>query len=151
VKVGAIDLNRPRAVRVNRPYLLVAAFFLVGCATVSNHQFVAPARDWQMRNGQLLYRTLKTTVIGDALARFSNAGDFELTFSKGPVTLFVLRQDSKFAEVRGPLAGPGWSGLVDHAPQHLRGWLGLRDEILRAKNRHQIRHVSGSETFVFRF
>jgi hypothetical protein len=151
VKVGAIDLNRPRAVRLNRPCVLVAALFLAGCATTSTHQFAAPAVDWQMRNGQLLYRTPQRTVIGDALARFSNAGDFELTFSKGPVTLFVLRQDQTFAEVRGPLANRGWSGPVDHAPQQLRGWLTLREEIVRSQNRHVVRHLSGPETFVFRF
>jgi hypothetical protein len=129
--------------------VLIADF--VSCATTSTHQFATPAVDWQMRNGQLLYRAPQRTVIGDALASFSNAGDFELTFSKGPVTLFVLRQDQKFAEVNGPLAGRGWSGPVDHAPQQLRGWLGLCNEIIRAKDRHQVRHVSGSETFVFRF
>ena len=127
------------------------ALFLTGCATVSDHQFAAPTGDWQTRNGQLLYRTPKTTVIGDAFVRFSNAGDFELTFSKGPVTLFVLRRDERFAEVKGPLAGRGWSGPIDRAPQQLRGWLDLRDEVLRAKDRHLVRYVSGSETFVFRF
>src|SRR5690242_2950836 len=134
--------------------VLSVAFFLVvltSCATTSSHQFAAPAADWQTRNGQLLYRTPKTTVIGDAFVRFSNAGDFELTFSKGPVNLFVLRQDQKSAEVNGPLAGRGWSGPVDHAPPQLRGWLGLRDEIVRAKNSHLVRHVSGSESFIFRF
>jgi len=151
VKVGAIDLNRPRAVRVNRPYLLVASLLLASCVTTSTHQFASPASNWQTRNGQLLYRTPQRTVIGDAFVRFSTSGDFELMFSKGPVTLFVLRQDQRFAEVKGPLAGHGWSGPVDHAPQQLRGWLELRGEVVRAKDRHQVRHVSGSETFVFRF
>jgi hypothetical protein len=132
-------------------YLLLAALFLAGCTTISTHPFATPANDWQMRNGQLLYRTPQRTVIGDAFARFSNSGDYELTFSKGPVTLLVLRQDSKFGEVKGPLAGRGWSGRVDRAPQQLRGWFWLRDEIIRAKGRHQVLHVSGSETFVFRF
>ena len=127
------------------------ALFLTGCATVSDHQFAGPTGDWQTRNGQLLYRTPKTTVIGDAFVRFSNAGDFELTFSKGPVALFVLRRDERFAEVKGPLAGRGWAGPIGRAPQQLRGWLDLRDEVLRAKDRHLVRHVSGSETFVFRF
>ena len=148
---GAINLNRPRAVWVNRPYLLLAALYFTGCATTSTHQFAAPSADWQTRNGQLLYRTPKTTVIGDVLVRFSNAGDFELTFSKGPVTLFILQQDQKSAEAKGALAGRGWSGPIDHAPPQLRGWLELRDEIVRAQHRHQVRHVSGSETFVLRF
>ena len=127
------------------------AIGLASCATTSTHQFTAPTSDWQTRNGQLLYRTPKTTVIGEAFVRFTNAGDFELTFSKGPVTLFVLRQDQKFADVKGPLAGRGWSGAIDQAPQQLRGWLELRDEIVRAKGGRQVRHVSGSETFLFRF
>lgn len=133
---------------------LLSAQLIIGltsCATTSSHQFAAPSNDWQTRNGQLLYRSPQGMVIGDAFLRFSNAGDFELTFSKGPVTLFVLRQDPKFAEVKGPLAGRGWSGAVDHAPQQLRGWLELRDEIVRGRDRRQLRHVSGNETFVLRF
>jgi hypothetical protein len=125
---------------------------LVGCATTSTHQFAEPKADWQTRIGQLQYRNAKTTVIGDVVVRFSNAGDFELTFSKGPaVTLLNLRQDSQFAEIKGPMAGRGWSGAIDRAPQQLRGWLELRDAILHAQDRHQVRHVSGSETFLFRF
>ena len=125
---------------------------LAGCATTSTHQFAEPARDWQTRTGQLLYRNPKTTVIGDVIVRFSKAGDFELTFSKGPgVNLLLLRQDAGFAEVKGAMAGGGWSGPVERAPQQLRGWLELRDKMIPAKDRHQVRHVSGSETFVFRF
>jgi hypothetical protein len=125
---------------------------LIGCATLSTHQFAEPKADWQTRTGQLMYRNAETTFIGDVIVRFSNAKDFELTFSKGPgVNLLVVRQDSEFAEVKGPMARSGWSGRVDHAPQQLRGWLELRDVIMRSKDRHQVRHVSGSETFVFRF
>jgi hypothetical protein len=135
---------------------------LTACATTSTHQFAEPARDWQTRTGQLLYRTAKTTVIGDVVVRFSKAGEFELTFSKGPgVTLLAIRQDSTFAEINGPMAGGGWSGPIERAPQQLRGWLELRDKIIHAlataspsgggQDRHQVRHVSGSETFVFRF
>ena len=90
--------------------------------------------------------------MGDVFVRFSNAGDFELTFSKGPgVNLLALRQDSTSAEIKGPLAGRGWSGPIDRAPQQLRGWLGLREKIIHAQDRQQVRHVSGSETFLFRF
>jgi len=91
-------------------------------------------------------------MIGDVVVRFSKAGDFELSFSKGPgINLLFLRQDAGFADVKGPLTGRGWSGSVDRAPQQLRGWLGLRDKIVHAKDRHLVQHVSGSETFVFRF
>src|SRR6266513_945111 len=81
------------------------------CATTATHQFAEPARDWQTRTGQLLYRNPKTTVIGDVVVRFAKKGDFELTFSKGPgVTLLNLRQDANFAEVKGPMASRAWSG-----------------------------------------
>ena len=125
---------------------------LTACATASRHQFVEPARDWQARSGQLLYRTQKTTLIGEVLVRFSKSGDFELTFSKGPgVTLLVLRQDANFTEIKGPLARQGWSGPIDRAPPRLRGWLGLRDEFLHGQDRQSIRHVAGTETFLIRF
>ena len=157
--VGAIH-RIARAIGVNRPYLLL--IILTSCATTSTHQFAEPKADWRTRTGQLLYRNPKTTVIGDVVVRFSNAGDFELTFSKGPgVTLLIVRQDASSAEIIGPLAGRCWSGPIDRAPQQLRGWLELRDKVIRAlataspsgggKDRHQVRHVSGSETFVFRF
>jgi hypothetical protein len=125
---------------------------LASCATTTTHQFEEPTREWTVITGQLLYRNPKTTIIGDVVVRFSRNGDFELTFSKGPgVNLLFLRQDAGFAEVSGPLAGRGWSGPIDHAPPQLRAWLELRNEIVRANDRHQVRHVSGSETFLFRF
>lgn len=111
-----------------------------------------PARDWQARNGQLLYRTPKTTLIGEVLVRFSKTGEFELTFSKGPgVNLLTLRQDSSFAQIQGGLARGSWSGPIANAPLRLRGWLGLRDELRKAQNETSVRHVSGRETFIFRF
>ena len=138
-----------------RPFILIVALLILdlsGCAILSPHQFTEPSNDWQTRNGQLMYRTAKTTLIGEIFVRFSKNGDFELTFSKGPgVTLLAIRQDSTFAEINGPMADPGWSGPIERAPQQLRGWLELRDKIVPAKDRHQVRHVSGSETFVFRF
>lgn len=135
---------------------------LPGCATISRHQFVSPAREWQTRSGQLLYRNARTTLIGEVLVRFSKSGDFELTFSKGPgVTLLVIRQDASFAEVKGALARIGWSGAVDHAPAQLRGWLGLREKLIHAlaatnssgggQHRQSVRFASGAETFLFHF
>jgi len=143
---------KTRAIDRDGPCLLVAALLLAACATTSTHQFAEPTTDWQTRTGQLLYQNSKTTVIGDVIVRFSKTGDFELTFSKGPgLNLFVLRQDSSFADASGPMAGRAWSGPIDRAPQQLRGWLELRDPILQARDRHQVRHVAGPETFVFRF
>jgi hypothetical protein len=124
----------------------------LSCATISRHQFAEPTRDWQTRSGQLSYRNAKTTLIGDVLVRFSKTGDFGLTFSKGPgLTLLTIRQDAAFAEVKGTMAGPGWSGPIDRAPAQLRGWLTLSEKIIRAPDQKSIRHTTGAETFLLRF
>jgi hypothetical protein len=134
------------------PLLAIVFFSVISCATVSHHEFSEPADGWQTKSGQLMYRTPNTTLIGEALVRFSKTGDFELTVSKGPgVTLLSLRQDATFAEVKGGLARQGWSGPVGQAPSQLRGWLGLRDQFLRAPDRKTLRYAVGDETFTFRF
>ena|ERR1700736_403144 len=148
--------DRARALRPGR--ILFAALVLVGatvdltgCALLSRHQFTEPSRDWQARSGQLLYRSKKRTLIGEVFVRFSKNGDFELTFSKGPVTLLVITQDASFARIKGALAGPGWSGPVAQAPKRLRGWLALRDQLIRSPDRPTIRYSADAETFLFRF
>ena len=99
-----------------------------------------------------MYRTPKTTLIGDAVVRFSKTGDFELTVSKGPgITLLSLRQDAAFAEVKTTFTGQRWAGPVEQAPPQLRGWLGLRDQFLRAPNQKIVRYAASNETFLFRF
>jgi hypothetical protein len=125
---------------------------LISCTTISRYQFAEPAGNWDVRSGQLLYRTAGTTLIGDVIIRFSKAGDFGLTFSKGPgLSLLSLRQDARAAEIKGPLAQGGWSGPIDHAPQQLRGWLGLRDKLIRSQDQQSVRYIAGNETFLFRF
>jgi hypothetical protein len=124
---------------------------LTGCQTIRHH-FLAPAQDWQARSGQLLYRGKRTTLIGEVLVRFSKAGDFELTFTKGPgVALLEIRQDANFFSVKGPLAGVSWSGSMAHAPPRLRGWLQLREKLIALGDKPTLTHSYGGETFTFRF
>jgi hypothetical protein len=133
-------------------FLAVTLFCVTSCVNISRHEFSEPTADLHTETGQLMYRTATTTLIGDVIVRFSKAGDFELTLSKGPgVVLLSLRQDAGFAEVKGPFARGGWSGPVERAPQQLRGWLGLRDKLVHSQNRQSVRYVAGNETFVFRF
>lgn len=130
----------------------IIIFCVISCATISNHEFSEPTTGWTTKSGQLMYRSPKTTLIGDALVRFSKAGDFELTLSKGPgITLLSLRQDATFAKITGALARQGWSGPVSQAPPQSHGWLGLRDQFLRAPNQKTLRYTAGNETFLFRF
>ena len=144
------SLTTHRAVATGVVFLTTVC--LTSCATVSRHQFGEPSAGWQTRTGQLMYKTPKATLIGEALVRFSNTGEFELRVSKGPgITLLSLRQDPRFAEFNASFTAQHWAGPVAQAPPQLRGWLGLRDEFLRAPNQKTLRYVSGSETFLFRF
>jgi hypothetical protein len=130
--------------------LVVIAVSLSGCSAI--HNFISPAPDWQARNGQLLYHGKRTTLIGEVLVRFSKAGDFELTFTKGPgVALLEIRQDATNFNVKGPLAGVKWSGSTANAPAHLRGWLGLREKLMALGDKTSLTHSYGGETFTFRF
>ena len=134
------------------PVLAITFFYVTSCATPSSHQFSSPTPEWTTKIGQLRYRALGATLIGEALVRFSNSGDFELTVSKGPgIPLLSLRQDATFAEVKGGLAGRGWSGPVAQAPAQLHAWLGLRDQFLRAPDQKTLRYTADKETFIFRF
>ena len=142
-----MSINRGRRLVITMSFVC-----LTSCATTSRHVFVEPTNAWQTRSGQLLYRAPKVTLIGDVLVRYSRNGDFELIFSKAPgVTLLTLRQDAKFAEVKGPRARTGWAGPVDRAPKQLRGWLELRDKITYAQDQQSVRYASGGETFLLRF
>lgn len=146
-----------RAIGVNRPYLknvilALAILTLAGCATTARHQFAAFENDSRVRTGQLLYRNAKATLIGDIIVRLARSGEVELTLSKGPgFTLLTIRQDPKFAEVKGTMAGPGWSGPIEKAPRQLKGWLALGEKIVREPNQRLIRYRSGEENFVVRF
>lgn len=144
---GALSIPSRRLVLI----LITIAFGLTSCQTIRHH-FLGPSMDWQARNGQLLYRGKKTTLIGEVLVRFSKAGDFELTFTKGPgIVLMELRQDANFASLKGPLVGLGWSGPSAQAPPKLREWVQLREILMASGEKTSVRHSFGGETFIFRF
>ncbi|MBA3651172.1 MAG: hypothetical protein H0W66_06775 [Chthoniobacterales bacterium] len=124
---------------------------LTSCQTL-RHQFASPEPDWQSRSGQLQYRGPKTSLIGEVLVRYSNKGDFELTFSKGPgVILLTIHQDEKFVRVSGPLARGSWSGPPNESPARLRGWISLRPLLLQSKDQPLLRQSLGPDRFSFAF
>ncbi len=130
--------------------IFLVLVFLTSCAAY--HQLAQPTPEWQSRIGQLQYRGPKTSLIGEVLMRYSSAGDFELTFTKGPgVPLLTVRQDDKFVRVSGPLARGSWSGPPKDAPERLRGWVSLRDVLLRSPNEPFLRHSFGHDRFTFAF
>lgn len=123
---------------------------LLGCQTTSTHQFATPDTTWQTRSGQLAYKGLKISLIGDVLVRYSKNGAMELIFSKGPgVNLLVVRQDAQYASAEGPLARGRWSGPTANAPRRLRGWFGLREQVVAGRD--SIQTEAGAERFNLRF
>jgi hypothetical protein len=129
--------------------ILAAALILSSCAI---HQFAPPSRAWTARNGQLSYHGKKTSLIGEVFVRYSNRGDFELTFSKGPgVSLLVMQTDPVFARMQVPLVRIPWSGPLQQPPARASGWLALRQEILRNPQKRVVRVSEGPEIFVLRF
>jgi hypothetical protein len=131
-------------------FLALIAFACASCQTTSPHQFATPAVTWQTKTGQLAYKGLKISLIGEVLVRYSKTGDLELTFTKGPgVQLLTLRQDAQFASAQGPLARGRWAGPTASAPARLRGWFGLREQILAGRDSTQV--TVGSESFNLRF
>lgn len=129
--------------------ILTVALLCTGCAV---HQFAQPNRQWTTRSGQLSYRDNKRAIIGEVLVRYSSRNDFELTFTKGPgVSLLLLRTDPDFARVQGPLVGLPWSGPIGQAPVRARGWLALRQEILRNPHTPVLHVQEAGERFVARF
>src|SRR5262245_47632831 len=71
----ALQRNATRPRTSNRRdqivFLAIACFCVTSCATVSRHEFSEPTSGWQTKSGQLMYRTPKSTLIGEALVRFS--------------------------------------------------------------------------------
>ena len=133
-RIARVSLAVAWAVEGDRPYpiffVAIVCFCLTSCASVTPHQFSEPAAGWQTKNGQLMYRTAKATLIGEAIVRLSKTGDFDLTVSKGPgITLLSLRQDAEFAEFNASFTGQHWSGSTASAPPQLRGWLAIARSI----------------------
>ena len=125
---------------------------LTSCQTTSPQQLAAPTGVWQTRTGQLAYTGPRMSLIGEVIVRSTKAGDFELTFTKGPgVTLLTVRSDTTTALFEGPLARGRWSGPLTGAPERLRGWLALREKILAGGGKSEITHLAGGETFNLRF
>ncbi len=131
-------------------WLCLIFLALASCQTTSDHQFATPSPAWTTKSGQLSYQSPTVSLIGEILVRYSKDGAMEFTFSKGPgVNLLVLRQDTGFGSATGPMARGSWAGPVAEAPEHLRGWFVLREQIVAG--RKSIQTKAGDASFNLRF
>lgn len=103
--------------------LLAATFF--GCRSVNELSGLGP--EAKTRIGQLRYATGGRSVVGDIILRSLAAGDYDLSFSKGGVTVLELQTRGHNITATGLLVRGGWSGAAARAPSPLKPWAMLKE------------------------
>jgi hypothetical protein len=104
------------------------AIILMGCRSVNELSGLGP--EAKTRIGQLRYVTGGRSIVGDIVLRNLRAGDYDLSFSKGGVTVLELQARGTNMTATGLLAGSGWSGAADHAPSPLKPWVMLKEALV---------------------
>ena len=112
----------------SRVFVALLAIALVGCRSVSELSGLGP--EAKTRIGQLRYATGERSVVGDIVLRNLAAGDYDLSFSKGGVSVLQVQARGPDIAATGLLAGSGWSGPADHAPGSLRPWAMLKEVLV---------------------
>jgi hypothetical protein len=109
----------------SRIIVALLAATLIGCRSVNELSGLGP--EAKTRIGQLRYATGQRSVVGDIVLRSLAAGDYDLSFSKGGVTVLQLQTRGDNMTATGLLAGGGWSGAAARAPAPLRPWAMLKE------------------------
>jgi hypothetical protein len=107
---------------------IIVAFLvatLIGCRSVNELSGLGP--EAKTRIGQLRYATGERSVVGDIILRSLAAGDYDLSFSKGGVTVLQLQTRGDNMTATGLLVRGGWSGPAAHAPSPLKPWAMLKE------------------------
>jgi hypothetical protein len=112
----------------SRIFAAFLAIILMGCRSVNELSGLGP--EAKTRIGQLRYATGGRSVVGDIVLRNLTAGDYDLSFSKGGVTVLELQTRGPNMIATGLLAGSGWSGAADRAPGPLKPWAMLREALV---------------------
>jgi hypothetical protein len=112
----------------SRIFVVLSAVILVGCRSVNELSGLGP--EAKTRIGQLRYATGERSVVGDIVLRNLTAGDYDLSFSKGGVTVLELQTRGTNMTATGLLSKNGWSGPADHAPGPLRPWAMLKEVLV---------------------
>ena len=108
----------------------LAALSLTGCQTP--HEFTTPDASWKTRTGQLKYTSGERVLVGEVVVSQRGAADFQIEYGKGGgLPLLKLRMDATTARAEGIFARGSWQGAPDRAPKPLRGWVGLREALVK--------------------
>ena len=120
--------------------LFCLALLFSACQTVNELPGLANARK---HDGQMVYQTSHTSVVGDVILRTQPSGDYDLIFSKGGAEVLQIQAHGDQLVATGLLARNGWTGPVapvDRVPSCSRvGRYSNRLSLTSTRTRHQPR------------
>ena len=106
--------------------LFCLALLFSACQTVNDLPGLANAKK---HDGQMVYQTTRTSIVGDVILRTQPSGDYDLIFSKGGAEMLQLQAHDGQLVATGLLARNGWTGPVERTPSVLRPWALLKQVV----------------------
>jgi hypothetical protein len=110
-------------------YLLFFCLALLFSACQTVNELPGLGSDTKHHDGQMVYQTTHTSIVGDVILRTRPNGDYDLIFSKGGAQMLQLQAHDGELVATGLFAAHGWTGPVDRAPGQLRAW-GLLKQVV---------------------
>ena len=106
--------------------LFCLALLLSACQTVNELPGLSEAKK---HDGQMVYQTTQTSIVGDVILRTQPTGDYDLIFSKGGAQMLQIQAHEGQLVATGLFARGGWTGPVDRTPGPLRTWALLKQVV----------------------
>jgi len=103
------------------------ALLLSACQSVN--ELPGLGSNAKTHDGQMVYQTSRTSIVGDVILRTSPNGDYDLVFLKGGVQVLQVQAHGGELVATGLFAGNGWTGPVERAQGPLRSWALLRQVV----------------------
>jgi len=107
--------------------LFCLALLFSACQTVN--ELPGLGANTKKHDGQMVYQTTHTSLVGDVILRTQASGDYDMIFSKGGAQVLQIQAHDGKLVVTGLFAKNGWTGPVDHAPGVLRSWALLKQVV----------------------
>jgi hypothetical protein len=127
---GAEYLRIPTIQRL-KMYRFLPIFFLAllfsACQTVN--ELPGLGTNARTHEGQMVYQTSRTSIVGDVILRTRPDGEYDLVFLKGGVQILEIQAHNDQLVATGLFARNGWTGPLDRAPGPLRSWALLKQVI----------------------
>jgi hypothetical protein len=110
-------------------YLLLFCLALLFSACQTVNELPGLGATAKNHDGQMLYQTTHTSVVGDVILRTQASGDYDLVFSKGGAQVLQIQAHDGKLVVTGLFAKNGWNGPVERTPGILRSWALLKQVV----------------------